>query len=122
MTATILTLIKQALGAVGTIASGVLTRKAAEAEAKSQAKIAKMKAEVDWDNNQVHASMRSWKDEFHVIFLAIPVGAVFIPGMAPYVADGFQALSEGVPEWWIAAFLTSVAASFGVRELSKRGK
>ena len=120
MTASILALIKQALGAVGTIASGVLTRKAAEAQAKSEAKIARMKAEVDWDNNQVHASTRSWKDEFHVVFLAAPVGAVFVPALQPYIKGGFEALSASVPEWWIAAFLTSIAASFGVRELSKR--
>lgn len=75
-------------------------------------------SEDEWNKIQAQNSKDSWKDEFYVILLSIPAILSFIPGYDIYVKAGFSALAD-TPDWYKAAFLTAVAASFGVKQLAK---
>jgi hypothetical protein len=90
--------------------------------ALEQAKIDRIKAidaaDADWDRIMAEGSVNSWKDEYWTLVLSVPAILAFFPDMVPHVKAGFQALSE-MPEWYIAALLTAVAASFGMRTLAK---
>ena len=91
-------------------------------QAIEQAKIDRIKnldaADADWDRIMAKNSGESWKDEWFTILLSIPAILAFIPQMEEYVAAGFDAL-HAMPDWYKAAFLTAVAASFGMRKLAQ---
>jgi hypothetical protein len=90
----------------------------AEAEAKRLEKA--QDAEIAWDNTVASQMSTSWKDEWFTIMLSIPLMLAFMGEWGrDRVAEGFQAVS-GVPEWYKVAFLTAIAASFGVRALVDR--
>lgn len=76
-------------------------------------------ADIDWDKTMARASTTSWKDEFWTVLLSIPVVLVFIPDMAPYIADGFVVLKSDVPDWYKAALGIAIGAAFGRNELAK---
>jgi len=52
-----------------------------------------------------------------ILFIAI-IAMSFIPPLQPYVHKGFEALSK-TPEWFQWAMYASIAASFGLRGLTK---
>ncbi len=60
----------------------------------------------------------SWKDEFFVIVLSVPMVLCFIPGMEGVVHHGFQQLQQA-PDWYMHALLIAISASFGLRGLNK---
>ena len=76
-------------------------------------------ADIDWDIQAMKNAQNSWKDEWFVILLSIPAIMAFIPGLAPYVGQGFDELSRA-PQWYLAAFGIAVAASFGVRRFANK--
>ena len=61
-----------------------------KAEAETKMKIAT--GEISWEQAAIEASNNSWKDEaWTVAFIAIVFGS-FIPGIQPYMAQGFANL------------------------------
>ena len=96
--------------------------KAEHKQAIEQAKIDRVRnldaADADWDRIMAQNSGNSWKDEWFTILLSIPAIMSFIPTLDVYVKAGFAALND-TPDWYKAAFLTAVAASFGMRQLAK---
>lgn len=56
-----------------------------------------------------------WKDEMWSILFAIPAFAVFIPGLAPYIKQGFEILDSSTPEWYRWMLMIIVGSAFGVR-------
>lgn len=90
-------------------------------EAVTEAKIDHLKtttaAEIDWDMMAMQNSSSSWKDEYWVIVLSIPMILSFVPFMVPFVAAGFVAL-QGTPIWYQSAVGVAIAASFGYRKLA----
>lgn len=109
------------VGAIGSIAKSWLeTRKVkaegriAIAKAKVEAKVQKQNLLGQMDLAAVNDMRFSWKDEFLIVLLSIPVIMCFIPPLTPYVAQGFVVL-ETTPEWYRWAFLGAVVASFGLR-------
>lgn len=92
--------------------------------ARADAEVARLgraqDAEINWDNAAVTSMSGSWKDEYLTLLLSAPMILAFLgPWGQRSVAAGFDAIST-VPEWYKVAFLTSVAASFGVRALIDR--
>jgi len=89
--------------------------------AKVEAEIARAnraaQAEIDWDLMWADQAKTSWKDEWFVILHSIPVILCFIPGGAPIVEEGFNALASSAPDWFITFYGAGVAASFGIRGL-----
>ena len=112
-------LLGQALGLVGNVAGSYMERKAEEQKAKGQIAKKMATAEIDWEQQMAKNAGNGWLDEFYGVCLFIPIALCFIPGYAPVVKEGFLAISESVPEWYIGAWLTAVAAAFGVRGLAK---
>jgi hypothetical protein len=90
------------------------------AEAKSTAFVNLAASEQDhaqaWERILVEQSYSSWKDEFWTLWVAIPISAMFIPYLAPYVRQGFVEL-ETVPEWYLYILFAAVSFAFARREL-----
>lgn len=62
----------------------------------------------------------SWKDEYLTILLSLPMIVAFFGTWGRQtVSEGFDAISQA-PEWYKVAFLSVVAASFGIRMLVNR--
>lgn len=114
-----ISLLGSALSLVGNLASNWFDRKKAESEAKLNIAKAKAVAEIEWDITQARASENSWKDEYWTVVLSVPMIMCFIPDLAPYVKQGFKVLKESVPEWYIIAVGSAIAAAFGYRGVNK---
>ncbi|AYJ85546.1 hypothetical protein D3Y57_05560 [Sphingomonas paeninsulae] len=89
--------------------------------ARAEAEVARLGAaqgaEINWDQTAVTGMEHSWKDEYLTILLSAPMILAFMGTWGrTSVAEGFKAISN-VPDWYMFAFLTTVAASFGVRTL-----
>ena len=92
--------------------------KVARAEAESEVLKVAAKHEAGWEKVMAEASKDSWKDEaWTILFIAI-IAMCLIPPMQPYVQKGFESLSK-TPEWFHWAMSASIAASFGLRGLTK---
>jgi hypothetical protein len=119
------------IGPVADIGKTFLANKAAEKQAKHDAKKNVIQNSADWESKMADASSSSWKDEFWTIVLAIPV---FMVGYAiaandvsviDRVAEGFEALDK-LPEWYQYLLFIAISSSFGIRGAGKimemRGK
>jgi hypothetical protein len=98
----------------------VAKNKVAVAKAEAEAEVMKVAAthEAGWEKVMAEASKDSWKDEaWTILFIAI-IAMCFIPPLQPFVERGFDALSK-TPDWFQWAMYASIAASFGLRGLSK---
>jgi len=126
----ILGLIGTAISAVSEIGKSWMERK----KIKSQGKIEIEKARVEGTIKRLQTSIEgnvaydleaakgmrfSWKDEWFTILLSAPFIACFIPGLQPYVKQGFEILQMDTPEWYQWAFLGAIIASFGLKEWFK---
>jgi len=116
-----LTLITAGVGLVTSIFGNWMENKKIKQQGKleiTKSKIEAEKRKIDnqfkMDANAADDMRYSWKDEFLVLLLSIPVIMCFIPGLAPYVTKGFEVL-ESTPEWYQYAFLGIIAATFGLR-------
>lgn len=118
------------LNIVGTLASTWLEGRQEKAKAKQQLEVAKVQAQVkrvekdgNWDEKAMDASDNSWKDEAWTICFISLIFACFIPALQPYISDGFRFLREDCPDWLSYGILASIAASFGLKSISKmKGK
>ena len=125
-------MIQALIPAVAELAGGWLKGKAEEKAATSRVKVARAEAEAEvmrvaatheagWEKVMAEASKDSWKDEaWTVLFIAI-IAMCFIPPLQPYVERGFEALDK-TPDWFQWAMYASIAASFGLRSLTKLRK
>lgn len=76
----------------------------------------RQEADISWDQIMAEGSLKSWKDEFWTIVLAIPAVLAFLPFAQEWVVLGFDAL-ETTPVWYQAMLGTAVAAAFGREQL-----
>ena len=90
--------------------------------AKVQAQVKRVEQEGSWDEKAMDASDNSWKDEAWTITFIILIIACFIPALQPYISDGFKFLREDCPEWLSYGILASIAASFGLKSITKLKK
>jgi len=70
----------------------------------------------EWDNIQARNSGNSWKDEWILILVSIPLIAAFVPGGDEFVLAGFAALDK-MPDWYKATVGVVVAGSYGYRKI-----
>ena len=105
-----ISILTSAVGLATSYIDGKAKIKSAEAETKM--KIAT--GEISWEQAAIQASSDSWKDEaWTLCFIAIVLGS-FIPGLQPFMEQGFKNL-EAAPQWFSWAMYASIAASFGIR-------
>ena len=102
------------------LAGGYLKNKAEEKQAVHERKLEMIKQDANWENIQASNSGTSWKDEWFTLLFSVPLCMAFIPEAVPVVSDGFKVL-EGMPDWYKAFLGAAVAASFGIRTLTKWG-
>ena len=76
------------------------------------------KVEADWDLNAQRQMEHSWKDEYLLFLLTLPIIGSFIPKVQDYVVIGWDYVAKA-PEWYVISFLGIVAATFGLRWLIK---
>src|SRR6056300_775870 len=103
---------------VANLISGYLKNKAEEKQAVHERKLEVIKHESNWDNIQASNSGSSWKDEWFTLLFSVPLVMAFVPEAVPVVQEGFRVLEE-MPEFYKAFLGAAVAASFGIRALSK---
>ena len=111
---------------VKTVAGGFLDSakakralKSARLETELAIEKARSTADIDWDKQAMINAGGSWKDEYLLILFSPPLIMAFIPGLAPYVAEGFEVLSM-TPDWYKSAIALMVAASFGMRAYARK--
>tara|TARA_Y100001937_G_C7077452_1_gene311263 strand:- start:55 stop:441 length:387 start_codon:yes stop_codon:yes gene_type:complete len=88
--------------------------KLTEAEAKAKILISKETSIADWEKIMAQGSQSSWKDEWFVIILSLPLILCWIPGAEGWVERGFEQLSKA-PDWYFYSLGIAISASFGVR-------
>ena len=106
---------------IASLLGGYLKNKAEEKQAIHERKLETIKHEANWDNIQATNSGTSFKDEWFTLLFSVPLVMAFVPEMVPIVRAGFEVL-ETMPDWYKAFLGAAVAASFGIRTLSKWGK
>ena len=118
-------MIGRLLGPVACLASSWLdaktTKQAAEAklklteaEAKAKILLSEKTSVADWERIMAENSGSSWKDEFFVIVLSIPLILAFVPGAEGIVDRGFEQLHKA-PDWYFYSLGIAISASFGVK-------
>lgn len=107
------------LSAAGTLIGNYFEHKMELSRLAKEAEIARAKAEVeaaaDIDSKQVEENKTSWKDEYIVAIVTIPIVASFIPYLQPFVKAGFYVLYHEVPDWYIGLFITVCVSVMGAR-------
>ena len=88
-------------------------------EAKVNAKVRKIEQDGDWEEKAMSASSDSWKDEAWTLTCIALIFACFVPALQPYISEGFRFLREDCPEWLTYGILASIAASFGLKSITK---
>ncbi len=112
------------IGPIADLAGGWIKGKIEEKKAIQEAKIERIKTDADWEARMADASANSWKDEYLIVILTLPV--IFIGyGVATDNLDiisrvnaGFETLSS-LPEWYQYLLFIGVSASFGLKSADK---
>jgi hypothetical protein len=96
----------------------VLNAQAKVAEAQTRLRLAEdgQKVEADYDAKAQAQMEHTWKDEYLLFILTLPIIGSFIPGVQESVVVGWEYVAKA-PEWYIVSFLGLVAATFGLRWL-----
>ena len=88
--------------------------KLTEAEAKAKILLSEKTSVADWERIMAEGAKSSWKDEWFVIVLSIPLVLAFVPGAEGWVDRGFEQLNKA-PDWYFYSLGIAISASFGVR-------
>ena len=118
-------MIQTIIGPLAELAGGWLKNKAnkqaaeaqlklTEAEAKAKIMLSEQTSVADWERIMAEGSKSSWKDEWFVIILSIPLILAFIPGAEGVVDHGFAQLQKA-PDWYFYSFGIAISASVGIR-------
>ncbi len=88
--------------------------KLTEAKAKAQILLSEKTSVADWERIMAEGAKSSWKDEWFVVILSIPLILCWIPGAEGWVDRGFAQLNKA-PDWYFYSLGIAISASFGVR-------
>ena len=112
-------MIFKALQLVGGMASTWIESKAESQKINLEIKKKQLTGDIDWDLEAMKGSQASWKDEYLVILFSIPLILCFMGSWGRnIVQECFRAL-ETMPEWYQVTLGCIVAASFGIRSVTK---
>ncbi len=90
----------------------ILRGKAAWEAAKTLRAEASEGRDHEWEAQSIANS--GWKDELVIVILSLGMVGAFVPGLAPYVLQGFDIL-EQTPDWYRWLIVMIYAATFGIR-------
>jgi hypothetical protein len=88
----------------------------AQATGERQAQLIKdgLAADAAWEMEFARQAASSWKDEYELLILSVPMIMCFFPKGAVLVTAGFAALS-GTPVWFQGLLITIFLANYGIR-------
>ena len=91
-----------------------------KAQGERQATLAAqgMTADANWEMEFARQAATSWKDEYTLIVVSIPLVMAFVPGLDVYVARGFAAFSQ-TPLWYQVMVQALFYATYGIRAFNK---
>ncbi|KKN68329.1 hypothetical protein LCGC14_0452050 [marine sediment metagenome] len=107
-------MIMSILGFAGDVIKTVSNGWLEEKKTTKLVRLQQIKDTSNWEALQSKASITSWKDEYWTIVLSIPVILAFFPGMAEYIAAGFEVISQ-MPAWYRYCVVMAIGAAFGVK-------
>ena len=102
-----------------TLKSVALEAEVAELKAKADMAAYRAKADLEWDISWADQASKSWKDEFMLVLWAIPMIGLFVPGLRPFVMEGFDYLRlfhDDAATWYMAGWAIIFAATFGFKQ------
>jgi len=115
-------MIAQLIGPIANLAGSWFDAKSQAQAASAKLKLTEAEAKetsvADWERIMAQGSQSSWKDEWFVIVLSIPLVLAFVPGTEGWVDSGFEQLSKA-PDWYFYSLGIAISASFGVRGVQK---
>ena len=87
-----------------------------KAQGERQAQLARdgLTADAAWEMEFAKQAATSWKDEYTLLVVSVPLVMAFVPGLAVYVAAGFSAFA-GTPMWYQIMVQTIFYATYGIR-------
>lgn len=90
--------------------------KALEAQGERQVQLIRdgLAADMAWETEFAKQAATSWKDEYTLIVVSIPLVMAFVPGLAVYVTAGFAAFAA-TPLWYQIMVQTIFYATYGIR-------
>ncbi len=71
-------------------------------------------ADMNWEQEFAQQARTSWKDEWTLAVVSVPLVLAFIPGMAPVVAAGFVSFAA-TPVWYQVMVQAMFYATVGIR-------
>ena len=87
-----------------------------KAQGERQAQLARdgLTADANWEMEFARQAATSWKDEYTLLVVSIPLWMCFIPGLDQYVNRGFLAL-DTTPLWYQVMVQVLFYATVGIR-------
>ena len=111
--------ISSLLGSVGGLATSWIDGKTAVQKAEAQIRMKEATGEIDWELAAIRATQSSWKDEWLTIIFTLPLILSFCGDWGRQIVhDGVLSLQQ-MPDWYQLSLGAIVAASFGIRSVSK---
>jgi len=71
-------------------------------------------ADMNWEMEFARQAGSSWKDEYTLLVVSIPLVLAFIPGLDVYVKAGFESFSA-TPLWYQIMVQVLFYATYGIR-------
>jgi hypothetical protein len=71
-------------------------------------------ADMNWEMEFARQAATSWKDEYTLLVVSLPLIMAFIPGLAPYVEQGFASFAK-TPVWYQMMVQVIFYATYGIR-------
>lgn len=103
------------------IGGGILERSKLKAKGKIEIKKAKIRSQIKrWDRlaemdiEAMKGMQFSWKDEYILVLMSIPLILAFVPGLEWHVKQSF-AIINNLPEWYRWSWMGIVTATYGLR-------
>lgn len=90
--------------------------KALEAQGERAAQLIRdgLAADMAWEQEFAKQAATSWKDEYTLLVVSVPLVMAFIPGAAQYVSAGFASFAS-TPLWYQVMVQTIFYATYGIR-------
>ena len=109
-------MIGQIISSVAGLATTYIDSKAKIKAAEAETKMKLATGEINWEQAAIEASKDSWKDEAWTICFIIIVAGNFIPGIQPFMAQGFENMAQA-PASVSVGSLRQHGSSFSIRTM-----
>jgi len=104
-----------------TIGGGIIERSKIKTQGKIDIRKAKIASKIkrfdqlgEMDVAAMKGMQFSWKDEYILVLMSIPLIMAFIPGLEEHVKKSF-AIINNLPEWYRWSWMGIVTATYGLR-------